>query len=141
MFDHFSILCMKMLTIIARKLYNDYTCLKWSVICLWNLLRLFNPFVPNAPILYPLKTSENRKVFQGVEKGCIGNKWVKIQYRWSDLTFEDSRNGYRCNISMQYLLQLRNIERRIGIKQRFIKSLKITFINTRLFYFPSGKHS
>ena len=40
----------------------------------------FNPFVPNAPFLYPLKTTENRKVFwyfQGVEKGCIGNEWVK----------------------------------------------------------------
>ena len=24
---------------------------------------LINPFVPNAPFLYPLKTSENRKVF------------------------------------------------------------------------------
>ena len=37
-----------------------------------------DPFVSNAPLLYPLKTSENRKVFcfQGVEKGCIGNKWV-----------------------------------------------------------------
>ena len=23
----------------------------------------FNPFVPNAPFLYPLKTSENRKLF------------------------------------------------------------------------------
>ena len=34
-----------------------------------------NPFVPNAPFLYPLKTSENRKV-QGVEKGCTGNEWV-----------------------------------------------------------------
>ena len=22
-----------------------------------------NPFVPNAPFLYPLKTSENRKIF------------------------------------------------------------------------------
>ena len=32
----------------------------------------FNPFIPNAPFLYPLKTSENDKVFwylQGVEKG------------------------------------------------------------------------
>ena len=41
----------------------------------------FNPFVPNAPFLYPLKASENRKVFrcfQGVEKGCTGNKWVNI---------------------------------------------------------------
>ena len=38
-----------------------------------------NPFAPNVPFLYPLKTSEYRKVFwcfQGVEKGCIGNKWV-----------------------------------------------------------------
>ena len=37
-------------------------------------------FVPSLPFLYPLKTSENRKVFwcfQGVEKGCIGNEWVK----------------------------------------------------------------
>ena len=24
---------------------------------------LINPFVPNAPFLYPLKTSENRKLF------------------------------------------------------------------------------
>ena len=36
----------------------------------------FNPFVSNAPFLYPLETSENR-CFQGVENGCIGNKWVK----------------------------------------------------------------
>ena len=39
----------------------------------------FNPFVPNASFVYPLKTSENLKVFwrfQGVEKGCIGSKWV-----------------------------------------------------------------
>ena len=37
----------------------------------------FKPFVPNAPFLYPLKTSENLTVFQGLEKGCIGNEWVK----------------------------------------------------------------
>ena len=39
---------------------------------------LINPFVPNAPFLYPLKTS--LKVFwrfQGVEKVCIGNLWIK----------------------------------------------------------------
>ena len=42
-----------------------------------------NPFVPNVPFLYLLKTSENLTVFgcfQGVEKGCIGNKWVKLHY-------------------------------------------------------------
>ena len=41
---------------------------------------LFNPFFPNATFFYPLKTSENRKVFQcfqGVEKGCIGKEWIK----------------------------------------------------------------
>ena len=40
----------------------------------------FNPFVPNASYLYPLKTSENIKVFwcfQGVQKGCIESKWIK----------------------------------------------------------------
>ena len=38
-----------------------------------------NPFVPNAHFLYPLKTSENCKIFcfHEVEKGCIGNEWVK----------------------------------------------------------------
>ena len=42
---------------------------------------IINPFVPNAPFLYPLKTSENLTVFwcfQEVEKGCIGNEWVKF---------------------------------------------------------------
>ena len=40
---------------------------------------MLNPFVPNAPFYYPLNTSENLPVFwciQGVEKVCIGNKWV-----------------------------------------------------------------
>ena len=42
--------------------------------------KFFNPFVPNALFLYPLKTSKSRKFFwcfQGVEKGCIANEWVK----------------------------------------------------------------
>ena len=40
----------------------------------------FNPYVPNAPILYPLETSENLTVFwclERVEKRCTGNEWVK----------------------------------------------------------------
>ena len=44
-----------------------------------------NIFVPDAPFLYPLKTSENRPVFwwfQGVEKGYIGNKSVKTIDVW-----------------------------------------------------------
>ena len=45
-----------------------------------NDLLDINPFVLNALFLYLLKTPESRKVFycfQGVEKGCTGNKWVK----------------------------------------------------------------
>ena len=34
----------------------------------------FNPFVPNAPFLYPLKTC-----FQRVEKRCIGNEWINLK--------------------------------------------------------------
>ena len=43
-------------------------------------LHFIKSFVPNAPFLYSLKTSENLRVFwrfQGVEEGCIGNEWVK----------------------------------------------------------------
>ena len=50
-----------------------------AVILHLGVTNCVNPFVPNAPFLYPLKTPENRKVFwcfQGVDKGCIGNKRV-----------------------------------------------------------------
>ena len=49
-----------------------------SVKC--DIFLLINAFVPSAPFLYRLKTSENRKVFwwfQLIEKGCFGNKWVR----------------------------------------------------------------
>ena len=38
----------------------------------------FNPFVPNESFLYPLKTSQYLTVFLRVEKGIIGNEWVKV---------------------------------------------------------------
>ena len=39
----------------------------------WNIVYYcVNTFVPNAPFVYPLNTSENLTV----EKGCIGNKSV-----------------------------------------------------------------
>ena len=45
----------------------------------FHQLNYSNPYVSNAPSLYPLKTPENLGVFwcfQGVEKGCSGNKWI-----------------------------------------------------------------
>ena len=43
--------------------------------------RSLNPFVPKAPVLYPMKTSENLKE---LEKGCIGNEWANFE---TDSTF------------------------------------------------------
>ena len=57
---------------------------KSSLVNIWqgSLLKSdINPFVSNAPFLYPLKTLENLTLcwcFQGVEKGCSGNQLVKI---------------------------------------------------------------
>ena len=62
----------------SKYLFKKWTSEEWG-----PLLRLlsFNPFVANAPFLYPQKTSENLTVFwcfQGLEKRCIGNKWVNM---------------------------------------------------------------
>ena len=62
------------------KLKNIRLFAKTSSPCIWKT-RKVNPFVTNAPFLYPLKISENHKVFscfQGVEKGCIRNKWLNV---------------------------------------------------------------
>ena len=56
-------------------------------------LNTVNPFVPNAPFLYPLKTSESLTVFwcfQGVGKGCIGNKCVKDKAKAALVNVKDS---------------------------------------------------
>ena len=56
----------------------NYEFFQLSYWLIFNLIKN-NPFVPNAPFLYPLNASENLTVFrcfQGLEKGCIGNEWV-----------------------------------------------------------------
>ena len=58
-------------------LYTDGTCLLYQQKDLDRINKeLINPFVPNAPFLYPQKT-ENPKVFwcfQEIDKGYIGNQ-------------------------------------------------------------------
>ena len=61
-----------------------------------------NPFVPNAPFLYPLQTSENRKVFrcfQGVEKGALGtngfNDGLGDEYKKRDTHVDVGNKIYR----------------------------------------------
>ena len=61
------------------------------------------PFVPNAPFLYSLKKSENFTVFwcfQGLGKGCIGNKWVIFE-KISENT------AYYRSIAMSFIRALR----------------------------------
>ena len=59
-----------------------------KVLCSTTTVEEFSPkiidnitlFVPNAPFLYPLKTSEKLTVFwcfQLVEKRYIGNEWIR----------------------------------------------------------------
>ena len=38
----------------------------------------FKPFVPNAPFLYPMKTSSNRKIFLCFQGGREGVHWEQV---------------------------------------------------------------
>ena len=58
--------------------------------------KIFFPFVSKAPFLYLLKTSKNLTVFsffQGIEKGCVCNKWVKRKALTSNITSEAATGG------------------------------------------------
>ena len=62
-------------SVLHLNLYELYHIYVWFCV-----IAIVNPFFPNAPFLYPLKILESRKVFwcfQGVEKRCIGSKWVQ----------------------------------------------------------------
>ena len=79
-----------------------YSTLKWKKKKIWDphprwccancfLLSLLHPFVPDAPFLYPLETSENSKLFwcsQGVEKGWMGTNGLRnckyVLQAWGD---------------------------------------------------------
>ena len=60
-------------------LYSDVFRVTRSVLV--KIQIIFNLFIFSAPFIYPLKIPENLTVFgcfQWVEKGYIGNKWVKL---------------------------------------------------------------
>ena len=89
------------------------------------LIRDFNPFVSNAPFLYPLKTSENRKVFrclQEVEKGCIGNEWVNTEK--CDRPMDDFCNIYNLCSLIKVLTCYKNRIKPTCIGLILINSLK-----------------
>ena len=59
-----------------------------------------NQFVPKATFLYPLKTSENRKIFwcfQRVEKGCMGTTGLKKRFDRATKSLKtNERDGGTC---------------------------------------------
>ena len=61
--------------------------------------RYINSLVPNSPFLYPLKHRKTLTVFwcfQGIEKGCIGNEWVKWHFvvsLWGKIYAVSSQSG------------------------------------------------
>ena len=62
-------------TIAGRRRTTGYMPVNHKMFRPFRINIRLNPFVLNAPFLYPLKTSENRNVFwyfQGVEERCIG---------------------------------------------------------------------
>ena len=70
-------LCKKIYFRVALPRFKDFWVVARLACCLslWaevSLYLIINPFFPNASFLYTLKT------FQGVEKGYIGNKLVKL---------------------------------------------------------------
>ena len=46
-----------------------------------------NPFAPNAPFLYPLKTSENRKVLRNCKKRKPENIEMFLNFWWLENFF------------------------------------------------------
>ena len=69
---------------------SNLTIIKWYMcIQLLTIRSIINPFFPNVPFLYPLKISENIKVFwwfQWVEKNCnekkCWNNLLKQTVKW-----------------------------------------------------------
>ena len=65
----------------------------------------FNPFLPKTPFLYPLETSEDRKIFwcfQGVEKGSIGSEWVKWLFKQLFRTASKSGICFNGNLTITF---------------------------------------
>ena len=80
--------------------------IKGAFLMVLNVITIFILSIPicsKNSVLYPLKTSENHKVFwyfQGVEKGCFGNKWVKkqpLEVFWKKKVFLKNSNSERCH--------------------------------------------
>ena len=99
---------------------NEIENLFWSYALL--LRWIFNPFVPNAPFLYPLKARFS-DVFWRLEKGCIDKKWVNLVNRqnssWNrglflklDIDYTENKAVFEgCAVHIRFSNQLGQIMR------------------------------
>ena len=89
----------KILLLTKFTVNRPFLCAKvYSGSLVLEISKTSNPFVPNAPCLYPMKTTEHLTVFwcfQGVEKGCIKKEWANFCYQqqlsWCFIYFESFR--------------------------------------------------
>ena len=90
---------------------------------------LLNPFVANAPFLYPLKSWENRKVFwclQGVEKGCIESKWIN----WSEYF---GRNKFCCFLLTQQKHEFTTSQKKYPNTEFSVTCFLVFGLNTKIY--------
>ena len=95
---------------------SSYKWLTGSSIRLCNL----NPSIPDAPFRYKLKRSGNQKIFscfQGLEKGCIGNKEVN-----------KDKHKFYVRIFLRFFNSL-------SVKEAYIKH------NLQIFWVTPGKYN
>ena len=67
----------------VNKSVKNMLCLKYKIAYVSRTKKRINPFVTNAPFLYPLKIS----CFQGVQKECTGKEWVDSSHAVTSLFF------------------------------------------------------
>ena len=84
----------------------------------YDIFLLINPFVPNAPFLYSLNLTVFW-CFQGIEKRCIGNKWVS----------NTSINLFKKPHTTGTNAQIQNNGKKTG-KKRVLKYIKMINIST-----------
>ena len=87
-----------------------------------------NPFLPNAPFLYPLETSENLFsvfwCFQEAEKGCIENEWVNavpVGKNLFKVNNEDTKKNDHKLVNDEHVLLFL-----LFIEQVFVKRVRVS---------------
>ena len=110
---------------ILPNLWNE---MKWyEMIVVWNV---FNPFVPNAPFVYLLKTSENLKAFLNSLISLIFPSFKKLQL------FKGERQYHGFGVFIEYISYIVLVFLLLTLKKKMPLGYS-TLINKR--YLPQEK--